>query len=627
MRKQTVCGFLAFLILLSPLTCLSVFAESSDTERQVLSVAEDIINWKKTDNGSTPEGDLINNTFLELAGSTPGDWFPIGLGRLEISDNYDGYLAVIRDRVEERYQESGKLSAAKATEWHRISLAILAMGGDPTAFGKDAEGNAINLIADGTYNRGKTTPLGRQGINGWIWGLITLDSKRYAVPSDAYYTRDDIILEIIRQQLTDGGFALSGKDADPDITAMALQALAPYYNSEKVYTYTQKSIGNDVQKTVRQIVDEALQCLSQLQLNTGDYKSWGTQNVESTDQVIVALCCLGIDPLSDSRFIKNGKTLLDGVLRYKMTDGGFIHSFSYDPDNPTSLPDQSNTMASEQTLYTMAALWRQMSGKRTLYDFRSEQSNALKKRISALEYDISAIEKTTSTSALTDLLVSYYSIPENERDYVRNYPTLSDAAKAVHIDIEAIANETPVVESPSDELGESVLFTFSASDRAAVDALPEKLTTEQYVMVTTLLDKLRQSQDFEEKNQYLDKLISAKEKIAKVQAEIDSLNADIQSKLYPFDSITLKDKNTVDDIVNRYGALSAYDQSKIERFEDVIKTKTKLDNLVRSIWIAIALGLITLTTTALLVVRIQKRRKKKQAAMDELAAQYSDEDE
>ena len=85
------------------------------------------------------------------------------------------------------------------------------MGGDPTNIGTDENGLPINLIADGTYDRGKTTPLGRQGINGWIWGLITLDSMRYNIPDGAYYTRDDIIIEILRQQLSDGGFALSGK--------------------------------------------------------------------------------------------------------------------------------------------------------------------------------------------------------------------------------------------------------------------------------------------------------------------------------------------------------------------------------------------------------------------------------
>lgn len=592
-----------------------------------LEIAQGIINWKKLDNGSTVDGYLINNTFLEQAGSTPGDWFPIGLGRLGVEDDYDGYLAVIKDVVQERYKEPGKLSSAKATEWHRISLAVLAMGGDPTNLGTDENGQIINLIADGTYDRGKTTSLGRQGINGWIWGLIALDSLRYEVPEDAFNTRDDIILEILRQQLEDGGFALSGSTADPDITAMALQALAPYYNSEKQYTYKQKVKGQEVTRTVRQVTDEALACLSALQLDTGDFKSWGTQNVESTNQVAVALCALGIDPLADPRFIKNGKTLLDGILQYQMKDGGFVHSFTYDPENPTSLPDQSNTMASEQTLYTMAALWRQMKGMRTLYDFRPEQSETLKTRITELEASIAAVGASTPKATLESLLTAYYSLPENERDYVRNYWTLSDAAKAAGVDVEKIAGSTQVVESPGDGTDDTPLLYFSAADREAVDALPETLTTEQYVTVTKLLDKLENADEFEGKDVYRQKLTSAKEAVAAVQAEIDAINAEVLEKLYPFDSISLWDKKTVDSIVARYNALSEYDRAKIDRWEDVVKTKTKIDNLLRGIVIAAVLVIVAAGVTVAVVLHIHKRRRSKKLAMEELAAQYADEDD
>lgn len=173
--------------------CSAAEVDAGDTPEEraaaVTAVADCIIEWKKLDNGSSADGYLINETYLELAGSTPGDWYQIGLSRLGVEDNYAGYLAVIRDRVEERYRDPGKLSAAKATEWHRISLAVLAAGGDPRALGTDESGAPIDLIADGTYNRGLATPLGRQGINGWIWGLIALDSMRYEVPADAYYTR------------------------------------------------------------------------------------------------------------------------------------------------------------------------------------------------------------------------------------------------------------------------------------------------------------------------------------------------------------------------------------------------------------------------------------------------------
>ena len=362
MKNKLVSFLVAVCVSVSLFACVPSFAAANKPSFQ--EVANGIISWKKSDVGSSSDGVLMNGKYLELAGTTPGDWYVIGLSRLNVADAYDEYLAVLRDRVEERYSEPGKLNSVKATEWHRITLSVLAAGGDPTSFGV-CDGEKIDLVADGTYNRGKTTSLGRQGINGWIWGLIALDSKRYTVPADAYYTRDDIITEILSRQLPDGGFALSGAASDPDLTAMALQALAPYYNSEKTYTYEQKSIEKTVTKHVYDVIDEALGRLSELQLDTGDFKSWGTENVESTDQVMVALCCLGIDPLTDKRFIKKGNTLYDGILRYRMKDGGFVHSYVYDPDNPSSLPDASNTMAGEQTLYTMAALIRRENGRIT----------------------------------------------------------------------------------------------------------------------------------------------------------------------------------------------------------------------------------------------------------------------
>ncbi|MCM1544900.1 MAG: terpene cyclase/mutase family protein [Ruminococcus sp.] len=612
--KRSVCFLMIACVLLSS-SMLMIGAESN----QFLSVADGIIKWKKADNGALPDENLINSKFLEQAGTTAGDWYPIGLGRLGMDDNYDGYLAVLKDQVEERYKQQGKLSAAKATEWHRISLAVLAAGGDPTNFGKDENGNPINLIADGTYNRGNITPLGRQGINGWIWGLIALDSMRYEIPDGAYYSRDDIISEILSRQLADGGFALSGETADPDITAMALQALSPYYNSEQIYECSESK------RSVRQAADEAINCLSKLQLKTGDYESWGTQNVESTCQVAVALCCFGINPLEDERFIKNGNTLLDGIMRYQMKDGGFIHSGAYDPDNPTSLPDKSNTMAGEQVLYTMAALWRREQGMRTLYDFRPEQSKALKSRIAALIGDISALAETSGSAEIESLLVRFFTIPESERSYVYNYHLISDKASNLGINIEKISAETKIIESPADNETETDRIVFTEKDKKAVDTLPEKLSGEHYVTVTTLLEKLTLCADFDGKAAYMKKLTAAKNEIAATQAEIDSINAEILDKLYPFDSISVKDKKTVDNIIERYRNLSEYDKEKINRFEDVIKTQTKIDNALRAIMITVVLLCIAAAASAAVVLRIKKRRKLKQLEMDALAAEYDDE--
>lgn len=629
------------------------YAHNVRTTEQISEVARGIINWKKLDNGSTPDGNLINNTFLELAGTTPGDWYPIGLGRLGIADDYAGYLAVIKDNVEKRYREKGKLHPVKATEWHRISLAVLAMGGDPTSLGVDASGAPINLIADGTYDRGKTTSLGRQGINGWIWGLISLDSKRYAVPQGAYYSRDDIIVEILKQQLSDGGFALTGKTADTDITAMALQSLAPYYNSTKAYSYTQRSKGITVTKTVRQVVDESLACLSVMQTGEGDYKCYGMSNVESTCQVVVALCSLGIDPQNDARFIKNGKTLVDGIMKYRMADGGFVHSYVYDSDNPTSHPDRSNTMASEQTLYTLAAIERQQKGQRTLYDFRPEQSSALKSQINSLKNAIAGIRASADKATVTALINQYNAIPESERCYVSNFWKLHDIARTDNIvpDRDEVVTGKPSApsqdgtgtvkpdsgktddkddisddEEETDISEDKPLLYFTQSDRDAVDALPEKLTTENYVAVIKLLDKLEACEDFEGKDEYLTKLRDAKARIVAVQEEIDSINKDVLDKLYPFDKLSLSDKKTIDSIVKRYNALSGYDRQKIDRWEDVIKAKTKVDNELRAIIISVCSVIVIGVTVFFVIKSIKKRKRAKALAMEELASEYGDEE-
>lgn len=613
---------LTLILLLAAAPAAAAASVGTDDMR---AAADGIIAWKKADNGSEPGDDLINNAFLELAGTTPGDWFPIGMSRLGVTDDYDGYLAVLRQKVEKRYVTKDKLSRAKATEWHRISLAVLAAGGDPTSFGKNADGSAIDLIADGTYDRGRTAPLGRQGINGWIWGLIALDSMRYPVPDGAFYTRDDLITAILSQQLCDGGFALTGSAADPDITAMAVQALAPYYNEEKSYSYTLKADGTAREATVRQAVDAALTVLSALQLDTGDFISWGTQNVESTCQVAVALCSLGIDPASDSRFIKNGNTLIDGIMRYRHESGGFVHSYTYDPDNPASLPDKPNSMASEQVLYTIAAILRQANGMRTLYDFRPEMSDAMKERIRSLTDSVSALSPTAGKEEISALLGVFYALPADERCYVPSYAVLSDAAKAAGIDIAAVAGATTVVED-TDKSGtdESILY-FSPTDRADADAIPDEPTTADYVTVVKLLDKLERSDDFDGKDGYISRLTDAKNKIDAIRAEIDAINRDIAEELYPFESIGLSDKKTVDGIYRRVMALAEPDRALIEHSEDLIKTKTKTDGLFRALIIGAVLAVIALAVAFMLVRRIRKRRRKKKAEMDELERSWADE--
>lgn len=88
-----------------------------------------------------------------------------------------------------------------------------------------------------------------------------------------------------------------------DSAAMVIQALAPYANAPESNHIVQAEI-----LTAR---DKVLALLSDIQDSSGAYFSYGTSSPWTLAQVMVTLGSYGIDPLTDQRFIKNGKTLYD----------------------------------------------------------------------------------------------------------------------------------------------------------------------------------------------------------------------------------------------------------------------------------------------------------------------------
>jgi len=589
----------------------------------------DIIQWKKQDIGKE-DSPLFNHKFLEQAGESSVDWYVFGLGRAGISDDYDAYLAIIKDEIERMYQSKRKLSRLKATEWHRIALAILSIGGDPTYIETNVQKKPIDLIADGVYQRGKTTrSLGAQGINGWIWGLITLDSLRYAVPDDANVTREKIITEIMRAQLPDGGFALqTDTQFEVDMTAMAIQALAPYYNDEKSYTYEQIAAEKKVTKTVREVVDEALDCLSEAQLEDGDFALMDIANAESTAQVIVALTALGIDPLRDERFIKNDQTLLDGLLKYRKSDGGFIHSEMYDDDNPTAQPDESNPMASEQALYTLVALYRHYEGYRTLHDFRKEMDDDLKENIEKVTDAIEKLPddpKEAERNQVKDIFDQYLNIPIEERSYVYNYSKLAKVMDELdventsefiveHMDVhkEGEGFVTPLFHR---ERYESLDHSLTEEDLNEVKQLLQKApTTEDYVDVVTWIERMKRDQIKATHQSTFHELKRRKEDIKQLEKHIDQMNETILEELVPLDQVSLKDREIVDEIFDRYEKLNTYDQAKVQGYEDLKRAQAKIDSLIRERYFKGAMVIAIIVMAIFLMKRYQKRKRQKWSA-------------
>lgn len=289
--------------------------------------------------------DTTTEKFLKADAKTAGDpqsdWAALLAGRTGCTENREAYLDALWDEVSRQYAEDGGLDSIKATEWHRTALTVLALGADPTCFGTDPQGNPIDLIADGTYNWRTTDTLGTQGLNGWVFALITLDAGNYTVPTDGTYQREDMISAILSAQEPDGGFGLTAGQPDVDVTAMALQALAPY------------------QDLYGQEIDRALDYLSSTQTDRGDFENWNSTSAESSAQVILALCSLGIDPRTDARFVKAGGSALDGLLLYQTQTGAFCHTQG----------DGDNFLATEQAELALCAIQRMDAGKGRVYDF------------------------------------------------------------------------------------------------------------------------------------------------------------------------------------------------------------------------------------------------------------------
>lgn len=623
--------------ILAGIFTITVEASHKDyTPDELLNVMEGIINWRKAISGVSLDEPLMSEVFLDSVGSTAGDWAAIGIGRSGYADDYNAYLAVTSAYISKSYQENGYLDRTKATEWQRIGLAVLSAGGDPVSIGEDQEGNPIDLVADGSYNRGKVMSLGTQGTNGLIFGLLLMDSMRYDIPADAADTREGLLEKILSSQIKDGGFNLTSIDpqSDVDMTAMALQALAPYYNSEKTYRYVQQGTKQDKVKSVRQVVDEALQFLSSSQQESGGFTSWGSENSESCSQVLIALTSLGIDPGNDQRFIKNGNTVIDGLMQYHMEEGGFIHSKEYDEENPDADPDKSNTMASDQALCALTALCRYYGGMRNLYDFRPEQTAELKKQISDLETRIHNLREDAASEEITAVYDAYEQIPAEERSYVSSYAVLADkmAEKGIannseplseHMDLNTKGNGT-VTSLFGQELAMSANIYFTEEDVKKVDSLPDPITSESYVEVVTLLDKYRKSENKGDYKQYKEKLEEKIKEIDQIKETIKSVNEEVTKKLYPLDKISLKDKEKVKEIQRKIESLSAYDQTKILQYEDILQANVRIKNQLNAIIAAAAAVVLVVILVVIVAIRMGRRKRLKN---EKYIRENDDEDE
>ena len=285
------------------------------------------------------------NKSAPIVGSIGGEWLALALarsGRSVPAGYYDNVVQYVKANV----NANERLHNSKSTDNSRVILALTAIGKDPTNVGGH---NLLKGLDSMNY-------INKQGINGPVFALIALDSHNY--PTFGGVTRDVLIDRILSEQVkADGGWALGGADekaSDVDVTAMTIQALAPYYKTNA---------------KVKTAVDKGLTWLSEHQQEDGGFASWGAVNSESCAQVIVALAALGIDPLTDSRFIKNGITALDALCGYYTQDDTLGKGFAHVKQSSGGYVGGAyNQMATEQAYYALNAYYRFANSQNRLYD-------------------------------------------------------------------------------------------------------------------------------------------------------------------------------------------------------------------------------------------------------------------
>lgn len=277
-------------------------------------------------------------------------WNVIGLKRsgLYVPESYTNlfYSNVIAYCESKDWQ----ITRAKYSDYSKLILALTAIGVDA----RDVMGhNLLAYLSD--YEN-----VSRQGNNGTIWALIALKSNpAYEIPEDPSAVQQNseelLVKKVVGMQCQDGGWTMMGTTGDSDMTGMAMQALASYYNK-------------DGYEDVTAAIDKGLAWIEKNQLSSGGFGTMNTETSESVAQIITALCGVGIDCGEDARFIKNGKWPMTGLFQYYMPEGGFMHVAADAGNNGGGAGGIIDGMATEQGLYATVAYRRFLDGETFLYD-------------------------------------------------------------------------------------------------------------------------------------------------------------------------------------------------------------------------------------------------------------------
>lgn len=317
---KRICSFLLVLLLLVQALVMPASAGELSPADRVQPVLDAILSYHMNTAGVSSTQDWISGALADQAG-TGAEWYVLALSQ---SGSYDfaPYVAQLRTYLADTTVRS-------ATSRQKYALAFLAAGADDPFIAATME-----------------DAIGQQGVMSWVYGLHLMTNGC----TSSAFTPEDAIATLLSLQLEDGGWAITSTVSDVDVTAMVLQALAPYEDTDDVSAAIQR----------------ALTLLASRQSIDGCYSSYGVENPESCAQVLTALSALGIDALQDPRFTPGGNTLLDAMFRFQLEDGSFAHTEG----------GTFSATATSQVFYSLIAYQRCMKGLPPLYVLDAEVNAA-----------------------------------------------------------------------------------------------------------------------------------------------------------------------------------------------------------------------------------------------------------
>lgn len=297
-----------------------------------------------------------------------------------IKYNWEHYLAGLKEYVKNNTVPSKTFTS---TVYDKILMAMSAFGYDPNDF---KEANLLDTMSRKDF--------GNDGMMmGKSYGIIAMDSGGYDYKSGSDYdSRDNIIKDF--SNTADLKLTLPPKTTVSDFLTMGVQCYIPYYNPNAKQ--------GDADYNIKLYFDNLINQLSIAQQDDGKFG-----NSYTTDQVVILLAGLGVDVISDPRFIKNGNTCLNVIL---------------DTLNPDT-DKIGGTMLYEHAEALMAVLKQQKGERNSIYvmnDIISDKTQAVIDAINALPDSITEGNRAQVESARK----LYDALRKMEQNNVINYEKL-----------------------------------------------------------------------------------------------------------------------------------------------------------------------------------------------------------